>query len=263
MTKRGIIRIIVGILYLMAIPGFALIYSAKPPSAFYNSTLVHEEAFSESLTDLKRRIRDNIYKQWNETVTDHHRRDRVGRKQTSWLIDFGNTDNIEISPSGVTLVQHLTITQDLSKRNNEIAIEISYLTAKVSFDLTESPENQGLFEDYSAVGNFTFDLIAGNPPENVKPFEIQGAAFPATRLEKLPIPKDLLESIKIYASATNGVDIKATERFSRMFYFSAVTITTLGYGDIVPNVYRDKVLGGRRSNSRSSSNWHFLKHIGV
>ena len=37
-----------------------------------------------------------------------------------------------------------------------------------------------------------------------------------------------------FSQTVKGFPAKASGAYARMFYFSAVTITTLGYGDIVP-----------------------------
>jgi len=45
-----------------------------------------------------------------------------------------------------------------------------------------------------------------------------------------------------YILALNGLPIDATDNFVRMLYLSAVTITTLGYGDILPITSRARLL---------------------
>jgi hypothetical protein len=50
----------------------------------------------------------------------------------------------------------------------------------------------------------------------------------------LEVEPDLYRDIEEYSSACHGLPRKVTGGFPRFLYLSAVTITTLGYGDIIP-----------------------------
>lgn len=50
----------------------------------------------------------------------------------------------------------------------------------------------------------------------------------------LAIPKELNERLKDFWRASRGFPTKTSGNFGRMLYFSVVTITTTGYGDIYP-----------------------------
>jgi hypothetical protein len=50
----------------------------------------------------------------------------------------------------------------------------------------------------------------------------------------MSIPTNLGDRIIDFANGTKGFPSKISSNFSRMFYLSAATITTLGFGDIVP-----------------------------
>lgn len=58
----------------------------------------------------------------------------------------------------------------------------------------------------------------------------------------LDLSMELNNDIKAYAEAQRGFPSKVDGIFSRMFYLSAVTQTTLGYGDIVPIADRSRWL---------------------
>ncbi len=52
----------------------------------------------------------------------------------------------------------------------------------------------------------------------------------------------LLFSVIYYAASKLGYEIKPVENFIDYFYFSVVTATTLGYGDIVPSGWLIKLI---------------------
>jgi len=50
----------------------------------------------------------------------------------------------------------------------------------------------------------------------------------------MPISRKLDFEIRNYASGTRGFPAKSSGHFMRLLYLSAITITTVGYGDILP-----------------------------
>jgi hypothetical protein len=50
----------------------------------------------------------------------------------------------------------------------------------------------------------------------------------------LKIPDDSLNFFYAYEKAINGFPEMLDDNFNRMLYFSFVTITSLGYGDVIP-----------------------------
>jgi len=69
-----------------------------------------------------------------------------------------------------------------------------------------------------------------------------------TLVEMLKTKYELASIIKEYFDIKRGVQTRLTwGAFGRMLYLSAVTITTLGYGDIVPNSGITRLLVGFQS----------------
>jgi hypothetical protein len=67
--------------------------------------------------------------------------------------------------------------------------------------------------------------------------DLQTCLFPRGQISyyaPLEIPETLYGSIVSFASAVHGLPGHFASQFPRMLYLSATTITTLGFGDIVP-----------------------------
>src|SRR5262249_9439041 len=58
----------------------------------------------------------------------------------------------------------------------------------------------------------------------------------------LALPEPINDRLQGFWRATRGLPAQASGGFWRMFYLSAVTITTVGYGDIVPLTTTARVL---------------------
>ncbi len=75
------------------------------------------------------------------------------------------------------------------------------------------------------------------PVRTLFPFELDPSLQPASwsaEEPKLPIRQPLLDDLVEFSNAVRGFPSKIAGSYARMLYFSAITITTLGYGDIVP-----------------------------
>ncbi len=79
--------------------------------------------------------------------------------------------------------------------------------------------------------------------------QVANILFPvATRnaIPELPVlvvvPTDLTEKIENYANGVKGFASGISGNFVRMLYLSAVTITTLGFGDVVPITTTSRLL---------------------
>jgi hypothetical protein len=60
----------------------------------------------------------------------------------------------------------------------------------------------------------------------------------------ISIPEKLNADLIYFANALIGFPSKTTGNFYRMLYFSTITITTVGFGDIVPLTTRARLLVG-------------------
>ena len=212
-------------LYLAAIFVFAILYM-QLPNGFYHSTVQYESVLD---TDADR-------------ILDHLRAEVIARfeeEHGATVVDVGdwrlNAESIKLT---------------------SVAPHDSQVTVKVSAELEGTDELEGalLFEQ----AEVTFDIRAqfalgwpGDPQRTVfyEPrIEPESFSIPAETLfpratgslssvglvPLLGVSEALHSELVAFMDAVSGFPQAATGEFARMFYLSAVTITALGYGDIVP-----------------------------
>lgn len=212
--------------YLLAIPAFAGIYTAMPNSFFhatsqYESQLNTEE--QEILSGLRQSIIDSFLAEYES--------------------DAPNIDG---------LIVYINRLQLSSLRYTDTENTEVQFNANFEFGGTNDIQGTEIYVPY----NVSFDTkikyaveLPGNPERKIYAFpEIDKSAFPylvasnklfvGERLlrdvPQLTLSEPLHDQITAYINANRGFPSSVSGSFGRMFYFSAVTITTLGYGDIVP-----------------------------
>jgi len=221
-------------LYLLLIPIFALIYSLLPYQ-FYHSTAKYEYSVlnpiaDEILKELELQIKSN-YK-----TTKHIQSEKILDIESVSLNSLKSENGkfyVKCCYSQRFKIHESDSTYILQYGCNDISFnEKSFLTL---FDSTEKKqriykmifnENQNLkqpnmyFED-------KFDEI----------FKTNNLFIPA-----LIIDNSLNENLKEFALTIYGFPNSFIENYKRMFYFSSVTLTTLGFGDIVPVTNNARIL---------------------
>jgi hypothetical protein len=213
--------------YLACIPLFACVYNFVLPDSFYHSTVQFEyPTMNREASGILDGIRISIVK-------------RLGSQPQAaacgnWRID---PDSLQVS--------------SLDAREGKVSFSISgqssteeapghaeyYFSERLSITLnqrmiTRPPDGEATVyflpiregpagPAVGPLGNLDLPgcLLAGD------------AEFPAAFL-RLPMP--LSEHMRNFAIAVRGFPSKIPGQFWRMVYFSATTITTLGFGDIVP-----------------------------
>ena len=213
------------IVYVALIPAYALIYSFLP-SHFYHSTLRDEFAMQAKETslcaDLRRTMIDGFRKRHGEAtiVRKGLRLDPNDFTVTSLMPEL---DGFSFSlKTSTTLDDYPTLERMFHYRRvflkrpaavseaGEMASELWEWSNpwKVVIDGTSSME----------YAEFGFDDVFGSDDGQLT----------------LLLPTWLTDEITAYFAAARGRDVSLSGRFLRMVYLSAVTVTTLGYGDIVP-----------------------------
>jgi hypothetical protein len=243
------------LVYLFCIPSFATIYYFLPYH-FYHSTIQYEQVLDKDADNILKEIRSEIIKTFKEEhgaeviVSDGWTVDinelGIGSLKAkgdvvsfSMYVDFSKNPKEIRSADGSAHA----ITRDVKPQIGEINIYLNdYKGAETIFidkDKWPGITNLHLLFPYEEkIGNITVDSRA-------LPFDFfnNDSAFPNNFESALmPISNSLHEKIIGYAKGVSGFPSKTTGSYWRMLYLSAVTISTLGYGDILPITTTSRIL---------------------
>jgi hypothetical protein len=212
-------------LYLLAIPSFAAIYAFLIPSHFYHSTVQFESVLNKDANTLLTEIKKSIVHEFKIAHSG------TTTSDGKWQIDISKIGiNSLRSESDRTW---FTLSMQLNGINEYEGIESGFF-------LQCSIENR---VQYATAISPYYDMVIykqpdcepkANLPIDLKvlfPAKYNGSDHPYLLL---PINQNVQDTITHLQNAMRGFPSKVSGVYARMFYFSAVTITTLGYGDIVP-----------------------------
>jgi hypothetical protein len=213
-------------LYLVSIPLFACAYNFFLPDSFYHSTVQFEyPTMNRAATIILDGIRASVVS-------------RIGSQPAA-----GACGGWRIDPNSVRVAS-------LDAREGKISFSVSgqssteaighaeyYFSERFSIALnqrmiTKPPGAEAIVYYLPAregpVGPAVGPLGKLDLPGCLLPGD---AEFPAPFLR---VPESLSEKMRDFAVAVRGFPSRIPGQFWRMMYFSATTITTLGFGDIVP-----------------------------
>jgi Ion channel len=229
-----------GIAYLLCIPAFALKYSTIP-HGFYQSNIRVESTYSEHGTEILDQLcdalRDHLLRKSGKELNSHDASDvsvQAGGdtfKPTSDLycqrLGIVDEDRIRFSvvvrllhranpPYRVSFVATLAPIEERDPTQWPTQSGRTYIYRRVDMSLSE-PKS-----DYDFTGERIANAVLDTGPEG-------SFRFPLILLDPV-----FDHSLKSFMDEANGFTSDAKDNLSRMMYLSAVTITTLGFGDIVP-----------------------------
>jgi hypothetical protein len=219
------------IAYLCCIPGFAVVYTVIPQPSFYHGTVQYELALKADEADIEKKILKEIVAAFQVV----HGRSAANDGQ--WSINIPTIRVTSLSPTAEKVEFKIRVELTGVGENKGIQsiiplhVSIEYPTSFAVYSLDEQKwivykelkiQNRELLEINPFV---IFPSIIGTD-QNMKK-SIDSPIF-------IPISSELQDQIFSLGMAAKGLPFSSSGSFGRMFYFSAVTITTLGYGDIVP-----------------------------
>lgn len=240
--KKNIIEIIKGtapswkyvVCYIGVIFLFAIIYTFLPNS-FYHSTVQYESSLSMDENDILNDIKKNIIKSQKD-YTDE--KIQVNEKV---YIDGNKTsiDSLKYEEKNEVSFEVDICTNE--ETNDDIALGAARRKFTFSLDNNIKEFNKDS-KSYIYYFILTPDVSSDNSDIfGYKDIELYKALFPAKLINGYDSPNILMtmdsesfNKINNLKNAKNGFPSGISNNFERMFYLSAVTITTVGYGDIVP-----------------------------
>jgi hypothetical protein len=212
-------------LYLGTIFGFAWAYYSMP-GQFYHSTIEHEASMRDDAAYIKCELSTSVissYKEshggssilsgdgWVASVDDLKLSDMAYKNRTfSFSVNLPKQSVNSNRPNGEQAADFvMTWSFPRDEAGLDTQIDRSGPTGKKLYiSFSKWPNEQSLFK-----------LMGGQVGGDTGCFRLD---------------PEMVARMVAYADAVEGLPGRASGSFWRMFYLSAVTITTLGYGDILP-----------------------------
>ncbi len=239
------------LIYLILIPVFATIYYFLPEH-FYHATIQYEKPIeadaSKVLEELDKIIHDHFkkaykgeepsFKDWKVSFNPSHSL-KIDSENVSFVLDFSLVLYGEHSFSTRTFnpIASFSWRRDFindSYDKNTIHIKQIYIEGLPSYfnrpsenSSNSSSEAKNSLSEANEISRILFPYDYGNNPSNVI---------------LMPLTNEINSKITEFAKSAQVIPLKPSGNYVRMFYLSAATITTLGYGDIVPLTTTSRLL---------------------
>jgi hypothetical protein len=248
-------------LYLLAIPGFGWAYS-KMERAFYAPNMRLEQSYSEDA----KKVADAICSLYNDHRREALRVSDIERaleqepdpKSPMMELEIPEHDPAKIAIANSTFRCYPPVT--VSGDEHTISVAAQFLHADANTPalyqvLTGTEGGVPYFYFLRLSVNLTRDASAADvelyhdewdfpshfDPEDKSVHKVTrfGMSYVERTITKLrfgnrPETAPILSAMSHFINGDSGFTSDVSDNFQRMLYFSAVTITTLGFGDIVP-----------------------------
>jgi Ion channel len=228
------------LIYVLLIPAFALVYYVFR-NDFYHSTVQYEQ----SMNDDANQILLSLSKEIRDTFKTTHNSEQVAVH--GWTVDSNSFSSYSLKVAEGEVSFALEV--KLVKQGN--FYHEAHLLPRIKYLLRERlavlppGANDWIDEKLIKLDSLSLAIISG---DKVKEIDLARTIFPynyetfGPDVIVMPIPRELDTKIRGFVSGTRGFPSELSGSFVRMFYLSAVTITTLGYGDILPLTTRSRIL---------------------
>lgn len=218
--------IVYGLLYLGLIPVFALIYSLLPYH-FYHSTAKYEYSILNPQAD-------TILKELEVHIKNNYKKTK--HIQSDKILDIESLSLSSLKCENSKFYAKCCYSQQFKLKKSDTTYIQQYGCNDISFD-----ERSFLRLHDSISNNLKVYKMVFNDNANLKQNKMyfEDKFDEIFKNNKLYIPSLVIDSsldkkLKEFALTIYGFPNSFCDNYLRMFYFSSVTLTTLGFGDIVP-----------------------------
>ncbi len=216
-----------GLLYLGTIFGFAWAYH-RMPGQFYHSTIEHEASMRADAAYIKKQLAKSMISSYKES------HDSSGiLKGKGWIASVDDLKLANMTCKNRTFGFSVTLPKRSLDSNKPIATEDRGPDFIFTWDFPRPESGLDADIDRSVLTGEKLYIKFSTWPKDENILKLVGAQIEGDKGWFRPDP-DMLHRMIDYADAMEGFPGRTSGSFWRMFYLSAVTITTLGYGDILP-----------------------------
>ncbi len=226
--------------YLALIPIFSVLYLLNSDE-FFHSTIRFEEGTVGEVDSVRDRLTQAIANEYTDargssTIRSESRFGELAK--STWKADVTDATVADLQVSDSSDLDQARVTFDVLIPATTTSQGVNGATVQ---HLGVSMPLRSPYAEHSGAGSFYFKPIAAEGPGPEFPFRAADV-FPrrhpaATGGEPRPVlavPGDVQTDLDDLWRSNQGLAAGIGGQLGRFLYLSAVTITTLGYGDIVP-----------------------------
>jgi len=202
------------IIYILTIPSFAIIYTYGLPDQFYHNTVMLEASLAKDKVE----IGALLSKELTQNFQNAHPNGYVASKR---IIKSIECQDLQLSENKLVFdlffnfntLPALGFPADIPINNDgpETEVDVDFVKTAIQND-------------------FMKDSLSFHPINKLSGYKMMDSKVNFQTMFSF----ELNEKIGLYYKAYKGFPSNSSGSFFRMLYFSTTTITTLGFGDIVP-----------------------------
>ena len=232
------------IIYIISIILFGYIYT-KLPLHFYHMTTQYEPQLIRICNQVKGLIESDlkenfVAKYFDKTIYLDEKKEKICHVDNIHVSDFTYEDNVPIISVAIDLIKSKEgqilkegIKYETVHTEIKVVLQGSYLESKGGVTLVGKIKREPLTEE----------LVKELDLENIR-YEDIFYMSSTQDLVGMKFSKKTVEQMKSYGMAIRGFPVDIEGNFLRMIYLSMITITGLGFGDIVPVTHLARTLIG-------------------